>query len=269
VKRVAAIAVVLLMTGGMAPAQTKADNQLSPTVRLYEPKQVEGASRLARFVSSVVNGVSINWEPVAHALVLRGQPADLDVAEALLKRFDVPDPKPVPVPQVVLTTYLIRAWSAPVSTGLTPNRPLPPTRPVPPELQSSIDEMKRTFPYEHYGVWDVIINNVDPYSGSGLPLAFNPGGRAGESNGLLPGDPDNRPYGYSLSYKNPRMKSAKEVILGGFEFVLKIPFGKDGTDAKIKTDPILHEGQKLVLGKIRLMPSENADLWLIMTATFR
>src|ERR1039457_5522211 len=109
-KRVVLV-LAMLAFGGLVAAQTKPDNQLSPTVRLYEPKVVDGAAQLAFFVTSVVKGASVRWEPAVHALVIRGDnPADLDLAEALLKRFDGPERRSAPTPQVELTTYLIRAW---------------------------------------------------------------------------------------------------------------------------------------------------------------
>jgi len=90
---------------------------------------------------------------------------------------------------------------------------------------------------------------------------------------LLPGGNSGRPYVYSLTYQNVWMKDAKTVAPRGFQFTLKITYGmndvKDGLEAKIKTDPVIHEGQKMVLGKIRLLPGENADLWLVLTAKFR
>jgi hypothetical protein len=252
----------MLAFGGLAAAQTKPDNQISPTVRIYEPKVVDGSGQLAMFVQSVVKGVTIQWERAVHALVIRGDnPADLDMAEALLKRFDVPERKPAPPPQVELTTYLIRAWpgTTPLQVG---------ERPIPAELQSAIEEMKHTFAYGQYGLWDVIISNIDPMSGAGE--FFNSGGGPGEFEGLLPGENSVKPYTYSLTYQNAWMKDAKSVALRGFQFTLKIPYGmndiKDGLEAKIKTDPVIHEGQKVVLGKIRLLPGENADLWLVLTA---
>jgi hypothetical protein len=258
------LALALLGCCGLTPAQTKPDNQLSPNVRIYEPKVTDGSTQLGKFVQSVVPGVTINWEPAVHALVLRGAPADLDVAEALLKRFDLPTrkPAPPPAPQVELKAYLIRAWSTATPVQVS-------ERPIPAELESAIEEMKQTFAYPQYGLWDVIIANIDPSSGSGE--FFNSGGGAGELGGLLPPLPNDggTPYTYSLTYKYPYMKDPKSVALRGFEFTVKMPWGKDGLEAKIKTEPVIHEGQKMVLGKIRLLPGSNADLWLVLTVKFR
>jgi hypothetical protein len=259
-----AAVLLMLVCGGLALAQTiKSGNQISPNARIYEPQVVEGSVQLAKFVSSVVGSVTITWEPVVHALVLRGDPASLDVAEALLKRFDVPrQAKPAPPPpQVELTTYLIRAWPAATPVQVS-------ERPIPAELQSAMEEMKHTFAYQQYGLWDVIVSTIDPSSGNNE--WFNPGGGPGEYDNLLPSENNGaKPYTYSFTYKNPHMKDEKNLALGGFEFILKLPYGKDSLEARIKTEPVIHEGQKLVLGKIRLLPGDNADLWLVLTAKFR
>lgn len=48
-----------------------------------------------------------------------------------------------------------------------------------------------------------------------------------------------------------------------------MPYGKDGLKSRIKTDVAIQEGQKVVLGKIRLLPAENSDLFLVFTAKIR
>jgi hypothetical protein len=42
------------------------------------------------------------------------------------------------------------------------------------------------------------------------------------------------------------------------------PVDKDGIESHIRSQVFIREGQKLVLGKIRLMPEEHADLFLVL-----
>jgi hypothetical protein len=250
------IALILVSFCGLAAAQIKTD-QVSPTVRIYEPKNRDYAIELARFVTSVAGGVNVTWEPAVQALVLRSpaspdSAANLDAAEALLKRFDQPRPKPAS-PQAELTAYLVLA-----ANGTPPPRmandqtPEPPNRPVPAELQSAIDEMKRTFAYDHYTLVDAII--------------VQPNGE-GELSGILPWNPymQETPTVYSVAYKYGGVTEAKSVYLNGFQLVIE----RQGVASKIKTDVVVHENQKLVLGKVRLNRSGNADLFIVLTARLR
>jgi len=281
-KTIAAI-LVLLAFCRLGPAQTKNENQLSPRVRIYQPKNlsVQRANQVANFVQSVIgssgSGCQVGWSDVPHAIVIRSQdPSDLDAAEALLKRFDVPEPEPqrTAAPWPDCTVYLIRASS---STAVSQTRPVTvagpggrgiverraaetPTTPVPAELQSAIDEMKRTFGYDRYALWDAIV--------------LQPTGGEGEVQGILPTEGAN-PYVYSMSYTSTGVTEARNLILRGFQFSVKMPANyfnsaaKDGIESRIRTDVTIREGQKLVLGKIRLMPYENADLFLVLATKAR
>jgi hypothetical protein len=143
--------------------------------------------------------------------------------------------------------FVCDSWSVQV-------RDAPPTSPVPAELQSAIDEMKHAFGYDRYAPWDAIV--------------IQPRG-PGEQQGILPMDPNSIPYTYSLSYQQAEATGSGNLALYGFQFTVKMPasfYGKDGIESHIKTDVTIREGQKLVLGKIRLLPPENADLFLVLTS---
>lgn len=263
-----AVALILLASCGLAPAQTKPENQLAPGVRLYEPKYRDGAEDLARFVSSVIPTVSIKWDPIPNALVIRAtNAADLDSAEALLKRFDVARSaramiaatvKPAGSAQIELTAYLVVAANGPVPTPTYAGAGAPPPpKAVPAELQSALDEMKHTFSYEHYTLADILI--VQP---------SGPGEIQGEV-AIGPYVPPGTVY--SLAYKatgfgeswtsNPADKN--NLYLNGFQFTIKPP---NAVERKIQTNVVMHQNQKFVLGKIRLDQSENSDLFVILTA---
>jgi hypothetical protein len=249
----------------LGPAQIKEDNQLSPGVRLYQPKNLTPgrARQVAKFVESVIGAGQVTWDDVPHAIVIRSSnSANIDAAEALLKRFDVPEPapqQPVIVPDLDCTVYLIRASSSSAPAARqTP--PAAPTSPVPVELQPAIDEMKQTFGYDRYSLWDAIL--------------IQPTGSEGEIKGILPTE-GSSPYVFSVSYRRAFRTETRILTLAGFQFSIQMPYGnflataKEAIESRITTDVTIHEGQKLVLGKIRLMPSENADLFLVLATKAR
>jgi hypothetical protein len=236
-------------------AQNKPDVQLPANVRMYEPKNLtpDRASLVAIFVRNLLNlpGLYLNWDNVPHAFVIRdGNPQNIDTAEALLKRFDVPEPR------VELTVYLIRA--------LLPSSPAVPGAPVnaiPSDLKTAIDEMMGSFNYDRYSLWDTIL--------------LQPKGNGGEVQGILPAETGAKNYVYTVSYgiNGGVPTEGKTLNLANFTFSIKMPQslpvrmtqGKEDVESHIRTDITVHEGQKLVLGKIRLLPSANADLFLVLT----
>jgi len=138
-------------------AQTKPENNLTPSTRIYEPKYLnrERAGQVARFVQSVVRYVEIHWEPLVNGLVLQdslsrklvpGAPDELDKAEALIKRFDVPEPAPPPERQIEMTLNLVNAFAGPGDRKGS----------VPPELAPVIKEMKGALPYSGFNLVDTI-----------------------------------------------------------------------------------------------------------------
>jgi hypothetical protein len=237
----------LLAFSSIGIAQTKSDIQLPPNVRMYEPKNMtpDKAQRVALSVQNL-GGLLVSWDEVLHAFVIRGSAQSLDMAEALLKRLDVPDPR------VELTVYLIRASS---------QSPEPSGNPVPAELKSTIEEMKGTFHYDHYALWDSIV--------------LQPKGNGGEIQGILTSDTGN--YVYTVAYNlygGSALSDGKTVSLANFRFGIKmpglrpragIPNGQEGIESHVQTDVNVREGQKLVLGKIRLLPGGSGDLFLVLT----
>ena len=263
------------------PKASPADRQLSPNVRMYEPQNMTPSrvGQVSGFVQSLLNGVSVGWSDVPHAIVIRGSnPADLDAAEALLKRFDVPEPKTPPTPTVEpvdCNVYLIRASTplAPVTnarSALPPNVGVIPgelpavlvpqsalddlrrssatiTNAIPAELQSTIDELKRSFSYDHYSLWESQVIHAD--------------NNAGDFQGILPVETIGGIYVYSMIYKNYFYSyTSKAMTIQDFMFAVK----QGDIESHIKTSVTLHEGQKMVLGKIRLLPAEHADVFVIL-----
>lgn len=237
-------------------AQTKPENNLSPSTRIYEPKYLnrERAGQVARFVQSVVRYVEIHWEPVVNGLVLQdsqarvlvqGAPNELDQAEALLKRFDVPEPAPPPQRQIEMTVSLVRAYA---DAGKVQGS-------VPPELAPVVKEMKGALPYAGFSLLDTIQLNVrdELTVEDALP---NPDA-AVRSN----------PYFYKLMFHQPSVSAdGKTVSMRMFHFGVKVPVsstnGLQYQDESITTPLTIYEGQKQVLGKIKL---HNDDLFVVLS----
>jgi hypothetical protein len=226
-------------------AQTKSEAPLPPNVRLYQPKNLspDRAERVAIFVRNLLTfpGLTLSWDNVPHAFVIRGgKPEEQATAEALLERYDVPEAR------VDLTIYLIRA-----SNSASP----PIGNPVPADLKSAIDEMRGTFNYDRYTLWDAIL--------------LHPKGTGGETEGILPVEANGRPYAFGVSYGlyGGVAAEGKTVSLANFTFSIKMPqLGKDYMESHIRSDVTVREGEKLVLGKIRMLPGANADLFLVLSS---
>jgi hypothetical protein len=253
-----ALVLMLLAFGQVVPAQTKPDNNLSPKTRIYEPKYLnrERGEQVARFVHSIVfsDNVNVAWEPLINGLVMTytlnplvntavrlASVEALDRAEALIKRFDVPEPAPPPERQIEMTVNLIRAW--------TDNRP---AGTVPTELAPVVKEMKGALPYAGFTLVDTIQSLIH----DGLAL-----------QDAMPNDSSGAHYFYSLSFNGLKLSDeGKSLWLGTFHFGVKVPVAttSGGTyqDESITTPLTIREGQKLVLGKIKL---HNDDLFVVLS----
>src|SRR5271157_4764714 len=96
----------ILALCALSSAQTKPEIQLPPDTRTYEPKNLtpEKAERLAISVHNLIGNVGLTWDGVTHMFVIHAlKPEFLDMAEALLKKYDVAPPR------IELTVYLVRA----------------------------------------------------------------------------------------------------------------------------------------------------------------
>jgi hypothetical protein len=226
--------------------------QTAPTgvpSRLYEPKYL-GGSRLAvvcRLVREMVADTSCTPEPELRAVVLTSKtPELLATAEGILKRYDVPEPAAPRTPEASFTIYLVRASSTP------PDHP----RPLPSELDPVIAEMKRLFTYENYSLLDTIL----------MPPQTT------EIESMIPGAQFNgTPYFYNIRKAGGTQvdAQAKTVRVPTLVFNLRIPY-QSGNDIKQGTSSIstginIQEGQKLVLGKVKLDYSPNTDVFLVLT----
>lgn len=250
--------VLILLASTQLIAQTKPGNNISPNARIYEPKYLNGlrAEQVGRFVQSMVNFVSIHWEPVVNGIALKAElPLDardsaeaLDKAEALLKRFDVPPP---PERQIEMTIHLIRAFA----------EGNPAQESMPPELASVVTEMKGALPYKGFKLADTIVVNIRDglKVQEALPAAVT--GMGGVS------------YFYSLEFQDPSVSAdGKTFTIRGFRFGVKVPVTgvvNGYQDVSIATPLTIYQDQKQVLGKIKLSSMSTDDLFVVLSCKLR
>jgi hypothetical protein len=236
----------LLLAVSLA-AQTAPPAPTGVPSRLYEPKYLSG-SRLVyvcRLVREMISDTTCTPEPELKAVVLVSKfPELLTKAEELLKRFDVPETPAPRTPEAFFTIYLVRASSTP------PDHP----RALPSDLDPVIAEMKRSFTYDSYSLFDTIL----------MPPQTT------EIESMIPDAQFNgTPYFYSIRKAGGTQvdAQAKTVRVPTVVFTLRIPF-QSGNDIKQGTSSIstginIQEGQKLVLGKVKLDPLRNTDVFLV------
>lgn len=185
--------------------------------------------------------------PELKVIVLNGPADQIAKAEELLKRYDVPQAA-VPKPQPTLTIYLVRAASTPPETP----------RPLPAELDSVIAEMKRSFTYTSYSLFDTIV----------LPPQTT------DLESMIPGAHFNgTPYFYALHRPDAIVQNdGKTVNIPTLTFTVRVPYGNGipGTDTRVGNSSIstgltIQESQKIVLGKVKIDPDRNTDVFLVVT----
>jgi hypothetical protein len=250
----------LLACSFLALAQTPAPDK---TEALYEPKYLTGnrLTKVVELVSTMVGanpafGSRVQAMPELKVVIIKGDAALVTKAEEILKRFDVPQqaqPAEPPRPQTVFTVYMVRAATGPLPTkpGLQPH-----LRPVPAELESVIAEMKRSFSYDSYYLLDEVVMPVDGSItlNSAVPDASTNSGMA---------------YFYTLRLSENLGDDRKTVTVSPFRFDVSIPrpFGNEMHEATsgISTTLRIQEGQKMVIGKVKLDPTDNMDIFLVLT----
>jgi hypothetical protein len=227
-------------------------NGAAQTEKSVELKYLQGdrANRAINFVNEVMGGrVRLVWEPVLRQLMIVGKtPVYVAEAEALLRKFDVPETR-TPSKTLEYTVYLVGAY-----TESTPPR----GGPMPAELDSVVKEMRAAFAYKALGLLDTIPvrvtqNGITDYSGI-LPI-----GAVGIST----------KHFYKVHIDSPQVQEdGKSVSTRSFAFTVEVPAASTGLKAGesgIRTDLTVREGQKVVLGKIRLDDQNTSAVFLVVT----
>ena len=116
--------------------------------------------------------------------------------------------------------------------------------------------MKKTFAYTDYKLLDTVSTGVrhhaevDNLLPGALPGAFSAGPA----------------YSYTINYGDTAVSNdGKTVNVNPFRFSLRIPSGGTYQNVGIATDVAIREGQKLVLGKVRIGIDDSVNIFLVLT----
>jgi hypothetical protein len=224
--------------------------------KLYEPQHLTGRrlETVCSLAERMGTQIIVRSVPELKVVQISGPLASVEKAEALLKRFDVPQPPSIQQaqPQINFTIYLVRA-------SMTAPSPDPKPRDMPPELGSVVAEMKRSFAYAHYNLLDTLVSPVN----NSVTL-----------QGVLPRFYSNsvQAYFYTLQLVNVHLAEDKTISVQPFSFLVKVPYiagneTKEGASG-VTTNLQLKAGQKMVVGKVNLFPTGDTDVFLVLTANY-
>jgi len=219
--------------------------------KTFEPKYLQGdrANRAFEFVAKIMIGrARIQWEPVLHQVVIVGGADHVAHAVELLRKLDVPEVRK-PAKTFEFTIYLVGAYLDPAQTR---------GGPMPADLDPVVREMRSAFAYKSFGLLDAI------------PVSTRSSSRLTEYDGILPRAAvgTSLQHFYKVFIDSPQLlEDGKTVLTPEFKFTLEIPSPTSGAKAGesgIRSDLTVREGQKVVLGKIRLNDGDNA-VFLVVT----
>jgi len=244
---------LILLLGGLAAAQTKQPEPRRQSIT-YEFKNVDidRAAEVVTFVGQLeehrvmiqLNGpfktAVIRPDPGAWANGGNTSPDEMEKTLELLKHYDV---APTPPPRVEFVAYLV--WAS-VHYGS------PPGQPIPAAIEDAVAEMKKTFTYTDYKLLDTVSTDVHRHT---------------EISNIVPGASwQGTVLSYKISYGNTAVSNdGKTVNVTPFGFSLLIPSGGTCLSPGITTDVAIHEGQKLVLGKVRIGLDDSVNIFLVLT----
>ncbi|MEI9813021.1 MAG: hypothetical protein WDO18_10290 [Acidobacteriota bacterium] len=240
--------VFLLMTAGAilavaqpTPARIPEPLAASEVVRVVDVK-LANAYNIFSSLSAIFPGIN----RVENQLIVRGQPAVVDMIEAAIKKLDVappPPPESRKVPNIELTVQLVRASP---QDG--------PDAKIPADLEPTVRQLRALFPYKSYKVLDTEV------------LLGRSGIRNLEASGTLPGGStifQFKAWPTVVPGPAPRM-----VHLTNLELGFRDPVVINGTtqysSSGIHTEIDAKEGQKTVVGKSNVSGSEDA-IFLVIT----
>lgn len=262
------------LLAGLAAAQTSTPQQRPvPEQIVYEFKNVDldRAAAIGNFVQQLMNQrVSISVDRTFKTAIIRPGPRtptadEMARAETLLQRYDVPSPPPTPAPTVDFVAYLVRAYTR-TGPGDTPP---PGGQPLPPALQEAVTEMKKTFNYTDFHMLDTVETEVHQHAHIENMFPGAVGGTAAqrEITGITP-------YFYEIDYGDTLLSAdRKTVLVENFKFTVRIPVqsatNMQYQNSGITTNVEIKEGQKLVLGKVRLGFNDPSYLFLVLTVRLK
>jgi hypothetical protein len=235
------VAALLPLAAGWAQQTRVVTTRTEPA--LYEFKNLSASSAHAVcHVANTLFGVLIEYSPEVRIALIspNGPGAAPDWREKtidFLKKYDVPPP---PEPQVRYVAYLIRA-----SNGKEADSPH--VSPIPRQLDDAITEMKSSLAYARYDLLTTVTSVSQGGASASDPLPAD-GRRYAIEYGHVTVAPDH-----------------KSISINPFQFRLESPGTPTGNVlSSISSNITIHEGQKLVMGKVHYGP--DADIFVILTA---
>lgn len=176
----------------------------------------------------------------ANVITLTGPPDAVAVIENLIKEVDAP------AKTVEITAYML----------LGDNQA---TDKLPSDLEPVVKQLRATFPYSNYKVWESIVARATT-------------GHESNTRGLLPNYAN--AY-YQLLFHRAEVDTNQRpatITLRSLQFGARIPVGKDEKGGVthefagvVSADVILREGQKVVIGKTSVGPI-GQPLFLVLSA---
>jgi hypothetical protein len=238
---------ILLAASALAQDATQAqaqpkkpDAQRLFVLKYADPQQLSNLLRV--FDAQLTPNTSF------HALAIRANPDAMSAIEEAIKRLDVPTAAPR---DVDLTAQLVLGAEGADQAGGA----------LPKDLESVVTQLRQAFPFKTYGLLDVLTlrsrtggNGQTSTSSSGGAVAVN-------------GQP--QPVDSSLNINSISVEGdGATVRIDGFNLGTNVPYSTgNGTQAhrlNLRTDLDIKEGQKVVVGRLGINPSQA--LFVVLTA---
>lgn len=183
-----------------------------------------------------------------HALAIRANENAMTAIEEAIKRLDVPT---AAQRDVDLTAQLVLGAEAADQAGSA----------LPKDLETVVAQLRQTFPFKTYGLLDV------------LTLRSRTGGNGQTSTtsagGAVPVNGQAQPVDSSLNINSISVEGdGATVRIDGFNMQSLVPYSAGNSmqvhRLNLRTDLDIKEGQKVVIGRLGINPSQA--LFVVLTA---
>jgi hypothetical protein len=238
--------VLLLAVGAMAQQETKPEKP---------PKQVEQKLFILKYADPGqlspllgIFGASVRQSPELHAITVEASPEAMRAIEDAIQKLDVPSATPK---NVDMTVFLMAATDSAAAGGSA----------IPKDLDSVVTQLKNTFPFKNYGLWDVITFHTR----TGQMV------RTTSSGGSVQIGTRQIPVITQLSINSIALQSDGNTLrVDRLNAQFRVPQPTSGPtsdmfqyiDLQMQTDLDIKDGQKVVVGRVGL--SHDQALFLVM-----
>ncbi len=236
--------VLLLALSAMAQDASKAE---TPTTKKLFILKYADPGQLRELIS--VFGGAVRQSPELHAITVEASPEAMRAIEDAIQKLDVPSATPK---NVEMTMFLLVASDSTAIGSV-----------IPKDVDSVVSQLKNTFPFKNYGLWDVITFRTR----TGQLV------RTTSSGGAIQIGSKSVPVITQLSITSIALQSDGNTLRIdrlNAQFRVPQPTGGPGSDQfqyidmQMQTDLDVKEGQKVVVGRLGL--SHDQALFLVMTA---